>query len=168
MRSTNKLIIISICVLTFSYALTKSRPTDTIDRPPVKAAEVVTVDSSFSPMKLIAFLQELNVRFADVVYAQAVIETGNFKSKSFTMCNNLFGMKMARSRPTTALGEKFGHAYFKDWRMSVIDYALFQSAYTRKIRTKDGYLEYLSRNYASDSNYINKLKRIYESKTKRG
>ena len=53
-----------------------------------------------------------------------------------------------------------GDAYFKDWKMSVIDYAMFQSAYARKIRTDKGYYEYLSRNYASDVEYVNKLKKI--------
>ena len=146
-------------MLIFMIVLTRQKiKGEKIDPPPKKIEQ--PVDSTFTPQKLVMYLKEVGVKHAEIVYAQAVLETGNFKSKSFRLCNNLFGMKVARSRPTTALGERYGHAYFKDWKMSVIDYAMFQSAYARKIRTDIGYYEYLSRNYASDVEYVNKLKKI--------
>ena len=155
----NTIVLVALSMLIFMIVLTRQKiKGEKIDPPPKKIEQ--PVDSTFTPQKLVMYLREVGVKHAEIVYAQAVLETGNFKSKSFRLCNNLFGMKVARSRPTTALGERYGHAYFKDWKMSVIDYAMFQSAYARKIRTKSGYYEYLSRNYASDVEYVNKLKKI--------
>jgi hypothetical protein len=155
----NTIVLVAVSMLIFMFVLTRQKIKGyKVDPPPRKIDR--PVDSTFTPQKLVIYLRDVGIKHAEIVYAQAVLETGNFKSKSFRLCNNLFGMKVARSRPTTALGERYGHAYFKDWRMSVIDYAMFQSAYTRKIRTKEGYYEYLSRNYASDVEYVNKLKNI--------
>ena len=155
----NTIVLVAVSMLIFMIVLTRQKIKGEKVEPPPKKIEH-PVDSTFTPQKLVMYLKEVGVKHAEIVYAQAVLETGNFKSKSFRLCNNLFGMKVARSRPTTALGERYGHAYFKDWQMSVIDYAMFQSAYARKIRTERGYYEYLSRNYASDVEYVNKLKKI--------
>lgn len=155
------LMLVALTLVILTFIITRKEIKRNVYRPVKKERRVEVIeDSTFTPQKLLIYLRDIGVKHAEIVYAQAVLETGNFKSKGFKMCNNLFGMRVARSRPTSALGEKFGYAYFKDWRMSVIDYALFQSAYARKIRTKSGYYEYLSRNYASDAGYINKLKKI--------
>lgn len=114
--------------------------------------------NSFSIDALRKEMHRCGIRFIDIVIAQAQIETGNFKSRIFREANNLFGMKLARSRNTTAIGEFSGHALYEDWRQSVMDYSLYQSTYLRKIRTEDQYLEYLSQHYAEDPNYVNKIK----------
>ena len=44
-----------------------------------------------------------------------------------------------------------------------VDRALFESAYMRKFRTRDAYLNYLADNYAMDKNYKNKLLKIIEN-----
>jgi uncharacterized FlgJ-related protein len=67
--------------------------------------------NEFTPEKLKAYILELNIRFPYIVYAQAQLETGEFKSKIFKENNNIFGMKVARKRPTTNKGEENGHAY---------------------------------------------------------
>ena len=90
----------------------------------------------FSPEALEKYLSELNIRHADIVYSQAKLESGNFSSKIFKENNNLFGMKRARQRATTATGENRGHATYSSWRQ---------------------YIEYLGRNYAQDANYTKKL-----------
>jgi len=100
----------------------------------------------------------------DIVYAQAMLESNNGRSKIFRESNNLFGMKLAKNRPTTAIDEQFGHAYYSTWKASVIDYALYQSAYLRGL-SKESYFKYLSQNYAEDVEYVNKLKAII-NKTK--
>lgn len=123
-----------------------------------KVVEVTAFsDLPFSEENLMIVIKSLGIRFADVVVSQARLETGNFKSRSFTEANNLFGMKVAKSRLTTACGKLFGHARYSHWSLSVVDYALFQSTFARKIRTKKGYLRYLQRNYAEDKSYISKL-----------
>lgn len=62
---------------------------------------------------------------AKYVFCQAAFETGNFSSVIFREQNNLFGMKLARIRPTTATGEQRGHATFKSIADSVKDYAIY-------------------------------------------
>ena len=117
----------------------------------------------FTPEKFKAYLEELNVPHADIVYAQALLETGNFTSHIFKTNNNLFGMKVATIRPTTNIGEENGHAVFKHWRQSVVDYALYSSCYLTKM-TRPEYFSYLGSRYAENPNYINLIKKILNEK----
>ena len=116
--------------------------------------------NEFSPEKLKAYILELNIKFPHIVYAQAQLETGEFKSKIFKENNNLFGLKQATRRPTTSKGTENGHAYFDEWKESVVDYAFYQAAYLKEIRSESEYLEYLGANYAEDPNYVSKVKKI--------
>jgi hypothetical protein len=116
--------------------------------------------NEFSPEKLKAYVLELNIRFPYIVYAQAQLETGEFKSKIFKENNNLFGLKQAKRRPTTNKGEENGHAYYNSWKDSVVDYAFYSAQYLSHIKTEDECFQYLSQNYAEDPNYVVKLKKI--------
>jgi flagellum-specific peptidoglycan hydrolase FlgJ len=73
-------------------------------------------------------------------------------------------MKCATRRPTTNKGEQHNHAYFDTWKDCVIDYAFFSAQYLDDIKTEKEYFEYLSQNYAEDTTYISKLKKIIEKK----
>ena len=122
--------------------------------------ELFIVDSlkSFSEDNLVEYLLELNIKFPDIVFSQARYETGNFKSLVFRENNNLFGMKVAISRATTNKGEQHNHAIFDTWKMSVLDYALWQNAYGRKFKTRENYMQYLKDVYAEGTyESINKL-----------
>jgi hypothetical protein len=121
--------------------------------------------NEFSPEKLKAYILELNIRFPYIVYAQAQLETGEFKSKIFKENNNLFGMKVATRRPTTNKGEDNGHAFYDHWKESVVDYAFYSAQYLSHIKSESEYFEYLSQSYAEDPNYVPKLRQII-SKTK--
>jgi uncharacterized FlgJ-related protein len=122
---------------------------------------VSSSENNFDVDALKLYISDLGIKFPKIVYAQAVVESGNFESKIFLENNNLFGMKVAKSRPTTAKGERNGYAYYDSWQMSVIDYALYQSAYARKISTESGYYEHLGSNYAESGNdYIKRLKDV--------
>ena len=116
--------------------------------------------SSFSPSALLKYIKICGIRHADIVFAQAVLESGNFKSKRFLESNNLFGLKIARSRPSTSCYEYKDHCGYNTWQLSVQDYALFQSAYLKDLTSRNDYLSYLDRNYAEDSAYINKINSI--------
>lgn len=111
----------------------------------------------FSEEKLIKFLEEINVKFSDIVYAQAVLESGNFKSKIFLTNNNLFGMKLAAKRPTLAKGTELNHAFYDSWRDCVLDYAFYQARYLSNIKTREDYIKYLAANYAEDPQYLQKI-----------
>lgn len=117
----------------------------------------------FTPEKFRAYLDELNLPHADIVYAQSLLETGNFTSHIFKNNNNLFGMKVATIRPTTNIGEESGHAVFKHWRQSVIDYALYSSCYLKRM-TRAEYFQYLGSRYAENPNYVSTLKKILNEK----
>jgi uncharacterized FlgJ-related protein len=62
---------------------------------------------------------------AKYIFSQAAFETGNFASVIFKEQNNLFGMKLAKVRPTKATGEARGHAVFKSLSDSIADYVLY-------------------------------------------
>ena len=64
----------------------------------------------FSEDKLILLMKELNIKFPHVVLAQAKLETNNFHSGIFKENHNLFGMKEARIRISTAKGTNRNHA----------------------------------------------------------
>lgn len=120
-------------------------------------AIVLQEENEFSRDKLKAYILELNIRFPHIVLAQAELESGHFTSKIFRENNNLFGMKVATKRPTTNKGEEHGHAYYDNWRESVVDYGFFSAQYLSDIKTEKQYLEYLGKNYAEDSTYVNKI-----------
>lgn len=113
--------------------------------------------NKFSPEKLKVYILELNIKYPHIVLAQTHIETGHYTSHIFIENNNLFGMKVATQRPTTNKGEESGHAYYENWKESVVDYAFYQAKYLSDIRTDKEYLEYLKKYYAEDPSYMPKL-----------
>lgn len=128
----------------------------------VHAFGVYTGEEPFSVKRFREYLDEAGVKFPDVVFAQALVESG-FKSPIFREGNNALGMKLARSRNTTAIGELRGHAAYKDWKACIQDYALMQAAFARKIKTEEQYLKYIGEVYAMDPNYENKIRKTLKS-----
>ena len=102
-------------------------------------------------------IAQMNIAHPDIVFAQAILETGNFKSDVFRENNNLFGMRQALSRPHTQTGMNIGYAVYPTWQLSVIDYAINQ-AWSAKRLSREQYIEYLRTTYATDSTYIDNLK----------
>lgn len=136
----------------------------------VKFSQMVVDDDhdQFTPDALRAYIYQLGIKHPDVVYAQAILETGNFSSRIFKENNNLFGMKYvdtvrhkrlgARYRPTVAIGEQYEHAKYKDWRKSVEDYLLWQQQFKRTpIETERQYLYLLDQRYAVRGKYVKVL-----------
>lgn len=111
-------------------------------------------------------LTKYSWKYPDIVYAQAYQESG-FNSDNFKKYNNLFGMKVAYSRLTTSnKAEGTSHASYTSWEMSVADRALYEAYYLNNL-SKDEYFSYLARNYASDRNYVRKLKQIIDDRLNR-
>lgn len=119
----------------------------------------IVKDEPFSKKLFKEYLLEINIKFPEIIYGQAVVETGDFTSNIFKSNNNLFGMKMAKSRATTNQGADFGHAVYSHWKESVLDYALYQCAYLSNINSKQEYLQYLNKNYAGTPDYINMVQK---------
>lgn len=94
---------------------------------------------------LMCALKYYNVKHPKIVYAQAVLETGNFTSKGCTKDHNLFGLM-----------RKGKHVKFKHWSESVEAYKKWIQ---HKHKPNENYYKFLTRiGYASDPNYISKLK----------
>lgn len=110
---------------------------------------------NFTEEKLKDYLLELNIKFPDIVMAQGRYESGNWGTnpgaKIFESNDNLFGMMEATSRTTTCKGTQFGFSVYSHWRTSVIDYALWQNSYARKIKTREEYFAYLRSVYAQST-----------------
>lgn len=159
MTKTFTLLFLLLVIWLISTAMSKT-VTETFYVTGETKMLVLEEHNEFSEEKLDAYLKEINIKFPDIVKAQATLETGYFKSEIFLVNHNLFGMKVAKLRPTTALGENRGHAYYDNWKQSVIDYAFYQSSYLRQAKTEEEYLGYLKISYAEDPNYINKLKKL--------
>ncbi|QOR58303.1 glycoside hydrolase/peptidoglycan hydrolase [uncultured phage cr106_1] len=98
---------------------------------------------------LMKVLEYYGVLHPEIVYAQAVLETGHFRSKVCKEYNNLFGLYNS----TTKDYYKFNH-----WTESVIAYINYiQYRYT----PPNNYYKFLERiGYAQDSLYVSKLKNI--------
>ncbi len=103
------------------------------------------------------------IKFPEIVFAQAVLETGHFNSELFLTANNLFGMKVPKKRKTLSVGkEKRGFAVFEDWTVSVKDYLLWQEYVlkNKKIENSSEYLKLLDRTYAKNKLYSKSLLKI--------
>lgn len=92
------------------------------------------------------------VEFPEIVKAQAVLETGNFKSNACKENNNLFGLRNSNGT----------YMSFEHWTLSVAAYKKYIQDYKRKPKNYYAYLENLG--YAEDPKYINKLKELVNKK----
>jgi uncharacterized FlgJ-related protein len=117
----------------------------------------------FSEEALVETLKKCNVKYPHIVLAQAKLESGNFSSKIFKQNHNMFGMRKAKQRITTAESEKNGYAYFRDWVDGIHDYCMYQSSVLCNITNEDEYFAKLSEKYAEDTTYVSKLKNIIKN-----
>lgn len=104
----------------------------------------IIISDTFSQDLLMEELKINKIKHTDIVYAQARLETGNFKSEYFKKRHNLFGFRV-----------KSGYMYFSNWKECVKYYANWQNKYYKK----GDYFEFLKKiGYAEDSTYIQKVK----------
>lgn len=118
---------------------------------------VEKTNDSLCEDSLSKFINDANLRFPEVVYAQCIIESAHLKSNLSKNNNNLLGMKHPGQRATASIGKKNGYAHFVSWKMCILDYAIWQTKFAKSCNTQDDYLDLLSRVYASDKNYRNKI-----------
>lgn len=124
--------------------------------------------NSLSYSSLYKTIVDMDILFPDIVFAQAVIESGNFTSKLTKVNNNIFGMRLPRRRETTAIGEsKSGYAIYCSWIDSVKDYLHWQNYFMKgKEMSREEYLSLLDRVYAEDERYVSVIrKKIKEHRT---
>lgn len=103
------------------------------------------------------------IKFPDIVFAQALLESGEFTSRLFKSANNLFGMKVPSKRESARIGStQSGYSKYEDWNFSVYDYSLWQEHIlkNKKDLTKSEYFTLLGKVYATDKKYVSSLKRV--------
>jgi len=104
-------------------------------------------------------IKALKIRFPNIVLKQIKRESNYLKSNISKINHNITGMRPSFSRATTARGENLGFNVYRNWRESLIDYALYQEAFTRNIETEDEYYQFLdqvycNKNYPGNEKYI--------------
>ena len=98
-------------------------------------------------------LSYYSLKHKDIVYAQAVLETGHFKSNICLNYNNLFGLYDSKSKDYY----KFNH-----WTESIIAYKEWVQT---KYQPPNNYYTFLEEiNYAEDENYTKLLKEIVKNR----
>ena len=112
---------------------------------------------SKSPQEgLMEALEHYGVKHPQIVYAQAVLETGHFKSDLCLNGNNLFGLYNSK---------KHRYHTFDHWTESVVAYLDYVQY---RYKPPNDYYKFLSDiGYAKDPNYISKLKGIVNRNDKR-
>ena len=102
---------------------------------------------------LMEALEYYEVKHPQIVYAQAVLETGHFKSNVCLNYNNLFGLYDSKNKDYY----KFNH-----WAESIVAY---KEWIQKKYQPPNNYYVFLEEiNYASDKEYISILKSIVNNK----
>lgn len=90
-----------------------------------------------------------NIEHSDIVYKQAILETGNFKSDLCVNKNNLFGLYDSKNKE---------YYSFNHWTESVKAYKKYIQY---RYKGNEDYYHFLSRiGYAEDKQYISKLKKL--------
>jgi uncharacterized FlgJ-related protein len=104
---------------------------------------------------------ENNIKYPDIVFAQAILESGYMSSQIFVENNNLFGMRYPERRPTVAVGVNKNYSTYNCWIDSVKDYKLFQEfLFRNKEKSRDDYFDFLYRIYAENKTYVHYVKKI--------
>jgi hypothetical protein len=123
---------------------------------------IVVRSTEFSEQALIEMLMDCNVKYPHIVLAQAKLESGHFTSKIFKQNHNMFGMRKAHQRITSAQDEKDTYAFYRDWMDCVYDYAMYQSSVMCSVSNENEYFAKLGARYAEDPMYVTRLKAIIE------
>ena len=110
-----------------------------------------TPDKELNIENLMAVLRQYDVKFPQIVAAQALLETGYFTSRVCLENNNLFGLR----RPSNG-----SYYTFNSWEESVKAY----KDYVQYKYKGGNYYEFLNRiRYAEDGSYISKVMNLERS-----
>lgn len=161
----------------YNYSSNRQERCDVFGKEIVKQQQLDSLkESAFTVSNFLKYLELKEVRDADIIVKQAVIESGWFKSKLTTDYNNLFGMCMPRVRKTVASGIaftnvvhykstnttiKYSYAAYNHWTDSVDDLLLLHEYYRNRGHCTNDYYAFLnSIGYAYESNYVKVLKSV--------
>lgn len=155
-------VFIFICGISFGYGTIlgyKQTQVITLEQEELVVLLTNQEKKNFKPDSVYGFLLSIKAPFPYILYAQAILESGNFKSDIFRSNNNCYGMRNPNKRVTTSIGEQYGYAVYRTWKECIIDRCFYNSLYLGDIKTEEQYYEYLSKSgYAEDPMYIVKVK----------
>lgn len=103
------------------------------------------------------YVLRTSIKHPKIVTAQIYYETAHLNSNVFKSNSNCFGMKLAKQRPTLAIGKKGDYAEYKSWKQSIRDYEIWQRSYYKG----GDYYEFLNNaGYSTNKDYCITLKQI--------
>ena len=144
------ILVLGTCLLSITPTYKhESNAKQHSENPPTPPDSVPTFLSKSPQEGLWEALIYYDIQHPDIVYAQALLETGYFKSKGCTRDHNLFGLYSSKYKSYY----KFNH-----WTESVKAY---KEWIQNRYKPPSDYYEFLRRiHYAEDPRYIIKLKQI--------
>lgn len=147
------ILIIGICIssLLFIYQF-KSKahiPNNSTTSPPDTITPVPVFMNKTAKEGLTEALEYYGIHHPNIVYAQALLETGYFESTGCLEHNNLFGLYNSKTNR---------YCRFNHWTESAIAY---KEWIQKRYKPPEDYYSFLRRiRYASDPQYTLKLKQI--------
>ena len=150
-KQTTKILCISAFIIIALFVLTASS----------KNIETVNeeINSSFTREALIEEIKCHEFKYPDLILAQALLETGHFKSTIFKENNNLFGMRQPRKRYTLCKGSNLNHGVYDNWKVSVEDRMIYDTLYLKDM-TRTQYLRFLDKVYCKSGYYSRTLENL--------
>lgn len=106
------------------------------------------------------YLKTMRVPHADIIVAQAHLESQNFTSNLFKRQNNFLGMKISSQRISTTGQGKGEYKDYTNWQECTTDYIFWMNHYQAHKLNRDEYFNLLGKIYAEDPEYVKKLKGI--------
>jgi hypothetical protein len=150
------LIILFLLIATSSQYLTYEKDSKETESDTCKCSiveDTVYINNNFIGDELTIdnvynYIKYLEIKYDSIVLKQVILETGNLSCSNCSLdVNNLFGFRYNKQ-----------YIKFDHWKHSIRYYANWQY---RKYKKGDYYQFLINVGYATDSNYIQKLKKIY-------
>ena len=141
-KRTTKILCISAFIIIALFVLTSSTKN--------VGAVNEEINSSFTREALIEEIKCHGFKYPDLILAQAVLESGHFKSTVFKENNNLFGMRQPRKRYTLCKGSNLNHGVYDNWKVSVEDRMIYDTLYLKDM-TRTQYLRFLDNVYCKSA-----------------
>lgn len=117
------------------------------------------INDSFTKQALVDEIKCHRFKYPDIVLAQAVLESGHFKSAVFKANNNLFGMKQPKKRYNLCNGTNLNHALYDNWKLCVEDRMIYEALYLNDM-SRIQYKKFLDKTYAKGKNYSGILEKL--------
>ena len=119
-----------------------------------------SINNPISDEILYNYLKTMRVPHADIIVAQAHLESQNFTSNLFKKQNNFLGMKIPSKRISTTGQGKGEYKDYTNWEECATDYIFWMQHYQAHKLNRDEYFNLLGKIYAEDTEYVKKLNGI--------